>query len=117
MFERCGQMAHVYEIKINRYIVKEENTLSNNKPGEVDDQELKVYIKPLSSDAAFNKGVEYFSEIFFFYGMLLALAVYELRRAAKSSDAQALKMKQYEEDIEVAKVQLTEVAEELRKSS
>lgn len=30
MFEKFGQMAHVYEIKINRYIVKEESAL---KPG------------------------------------------------------------------------------------
>lgn len=45
-----------------------------------------MYIKPLSNDAAFNKGVEYFSEIFFFYGILMVLAVYELKRAAHSAD-------------------------------
>jgi len=72
-------MAHVYEIKINRYIVNEENKLK--KPGQVDQQELKIYIKPLSDEAAFNKGVEYFSEIFFFYGILMLLAVYEIKKA------------------------------------
>jgi hypothetical protein len=77
-------MAHVYEIKINRYIVNEENKLK--KPGQVDQQELKIYIKPLSDEAAFNKGVEYFSEIFFFYGILMLLAVYEIKKAQKSSE-------------------------------
>jgi hypothetical protein len=74
----------VYEIKINRYIVNEENKLK--KPGQVDQQELKIYIKPLSDEAAFNKGVEYFSEIFFFYGILMLLAVYEIKKAQKSSE-------------------------------
>ena len=41
---------------------------------------IKVYIKPLSADCAFNKGVEYFSEIFFFYGILMGLAIYEIRK-------------------------------------
>ena len=80
-------MAHVYEIKINRYIVNEENKLK--KPGQVDQQELKIYIKPLSDEAAFIKGVEYFSEIFFFYGILMLLAVYEIKKAQKSSEQAA----------------------------
>ena len=76
LFNKFGQMAHIYEIKLNRYIVRED--APNNKKG--DDQELKVYIKPLSDDAAFNKGVEYFSEVFFFYGVLILLAAYEIKR-------------------------------------
>jgi len=76
-----------------------------------------VYIKPLSNDAAFNKGVEYFSEVFFFYGILMALAVYELKKAQASSEKTAQQMKQYESDISATKAQLKEVGEELKKSS
>jgi hypothetical protein len=40
----------------------------------------------LSKDAAFNKGVEYFSEIVFFYGVLIALAIYEIKKNHASSE-------------------------------
>ena len=65
--------------------MKEEtkSTISKN-----DDDEIKVYIKPLADEPAFNKGVEYFSEIFFFYSILMALAYYELKKANESSIAQ-----------------------------
>ena len=63
----CGQYAHIYEVKLNRYIQKEDTNDKEENPLE---PEIKFYIKPLNEDAAFNKGVEYFSELFFFYGLL-----------------------------------------------
>ena len=45
------------------------------------DQKLDFYIKPLSDEAAFNKGVEYFVEVVFFYGILIGIAVYEIVRS------------------------------------
>ena len=77
---KCGQLAHRYEIKVNRYIVNEKPYKPNTLPGEVDEQDIKVYIKPLSDSAAFNKGVEYFTEIVFFYAVLMLIAIYELRK-------------------------------------
>jgi hypothetical protein len=61
-------------------------------PGEVDDQDIKVYIKPLSEDAAFNKGVEYFTEIVFFYGVVMAITCYEVKRNIDSSSIQKSKL-------------------------
>ena len=43
-------------------------------------QKLDFYIKPLSEEAAFNKGVEYFTEFVFFYGVLISIAVYEVSK-------------------------------------
>ena len=60
-----GQKFHYYEIYLNRLIAN-----GNNK--------LDFYIKPLSEEAAFNKGVEYFVELVFFYGVLIGLAVWEV---------------------------------------
>ena len=51
----------------------------------MDDEELETYIKPISNDAAFNKGVEYFSEIFLLYGVLLCVSAYEIDKAAKTA--------------------------------
>lgn len=69
----CGQKAHTFEIHLNRTIVN-----SNQK--------LDFYIKPLSDEAAFNKGVEYFVEVFFFYGVLITIAIWEIKRSHDSSE-------------------------------
>lgn len=79
----CGQKAHQFEIYINRKVVN-----NNSK--------LDFYIKPLSDEAAFNKGVEYFVEIVFFYGVLIAIAVYEVQRSHESSE----KLKRQIKDME-----------------
>ena len=54
-----------------------------------------MFIKPLSSSRAFSKGVEWFSEIFFFYGTLMALAAYELNKSHKASLESSNRMKRY----------------------
>ena len=81
---QCGQYAHIYEVKLNRYIQQEDKSDKQENPLQ---PEIKFYIKPLNKDAAFNKGVEYFSELFFFYGLLMALAAYEIRKAHLSAEA------------------------------
>ncbi len=48
---------------------------------------MDFYIKPLSDEAAFNKGVEYFVEVAFFYGILIGIAVWEIQKSQASSDA------------------------------
>ena len=47
---------------------------------------LDFYIKPLSDEAAFNKGVEYFVEFVFFYGVLITIAIWEIKKSQESSD-------------------------------
>ena len=41
--------------------------------------------KDLHVDMAFNKGVEWFTEVFVFYGILFLIAGYELNKAAVSA--------------------------------
>ena len=47
---------------------------------------MDFYIKPLSEEAAFNKGVEYFVEFVFFYGVLVVIALWEVKKSQESSD-------------------------------
>ena len=78
----------LFEINFSKIISKEivkEETKSGMTKNEDDD--IKVYIKPLADEPAFNKGVEYFSEIFFFYNILMLLALYELKKASDSATA------------------------------
>lgn len=70
-----GQKAHFFEVYLNRRVVNNETN-------------LEFYVKPLSDEAAFNKGVDYFVEIMFFYGILMAIAVYEVKKSAESSEKQ-----------------------------
>ena len=71
----CGQQAHKFEISLNRKIV-------NTNPT----QKIDFYIKPLSDEAAFNKGVEYFVEVIFFYGVLITIAIWEVKKSADASE-------------------------------
>ena len=38
-------------------------------------------IKEIHADMAFNKGVEWFTELVFFYGVLFVITAYELKKA------------------------------------
>jgi hypothetical protein len=75
---RSGQIAHKFEIKMDRYV------LNSNLQGK--DLELNTYIKPLNVDAAFNKGVDYATQIIFFYGVLMGIAYYEVKKNYESSE-------------------------------
>ena len=69
-FVRFGQSTHRFEIKMNRVL------LGTKGLGE---------IKEIHADMAFNKGVEWFTELVFFYGILFAIAAYELKKAEIAS--------------------------------
>ncbi len=42
-------------------------------------------IKPIHESVAFSKGVEWFTELVFFYGVLFIITWYELKKAAHQS--------------------------------
>lgn len=71
-FVRFGQRSNRFEIKLNRML------LGTKGLGE---------IKDLHIDMAFSKGVEWFTEVFVFYGILFLIAGYELNKAAVSAQA------------------------------
>ena len=39
----------------------------------------------VSEEAALTKGIEYFIEGFFFYGLIFAVCIYEIKKAFESS--------------------------------
>jgi hypothetical protein len=69
-FENFGQRANKFEVKMNRALIRSKGL------GEIPE---------LSKEIAFNKGVEWFTEVFIFYGILISIAAYEIAKAAKSS--------------------------------
>ena len=69
-FERFGQKVNIFEVKMNRTLLRSKGL------GE---------IKELSKDVSFNKGIEWFTEVFIFYGILLLIAAFEIRKAQASS--------------------------------
>lgn len=98
-------MAHVYEFNLNRYIIEG-----------AEGEGLKRFLKPLSSDAAFNKGVDYFAEIVFFYGLLMLVAIYEIRKSHYSSEAAKVKLVQNSNDVISIKADSEKLLELLKKS-
>ena len=66
-------------------------------------------MKPLSDEAAFNKGVEYFVEFVFFYGVLISIAFFELKKSQESSD----KLKKQLADLTLASKTNEELAHRL----
>jgi len=61
---------------MNRFITSE--TPAHSQSGELDVEDVRFYIKPLSEDAAFNKGVEWGSDIVFLYSLILFIGLYEI---------------------------------------
>lgn len=45
-------------------------------------------IPDLSEAVAFNKGIEWFTEVFFFYGTLTVFAIYEIDKFERSHQSQ-----------------------------
>ena len=75
---------HRFECKINRNIVQgnKSDTITHRE----DDEKLELYIKPLNSEAAFNKGVEYGIEFVILYGSLFFITAYEIKKNYEKSD-------------------------------
>ena len=69
-FMEFGQYANVFEIKLNRAMIGAKGLST---------------IQRLDDDIAFNKGVEWFTEVFIFYGILIAIAGYEINKSVASA--------------------------------
>ena len=86
-------------MKINRRLAYDGDK-SGEEANSKDDKELKLYIKPLNKESAFNKGVEYGVEFLVLYGSLFAFTVYEIKKSAQKSDAEKVRQKKIAQDIE-----------------
>lgn len=62
-FVRFGQASNRFEVRMNRMLIGSKG--------------LNI-IPELADSLAFEKGVEWFTEVFFFYGLLCIMAIYEL---------------------------------------
>lgn len=71
-FESFGQLCHRFEVALNRIIIQQKGL------GEV---------RKIPPDLAFNKGVDYFTEIVFFYAIMFGIAFYEMDKAYRASKA------------------------------
>jgi len=71
-FVGFGQLCNRFEVGLNRIIIQQKGL------GEV--RKIPPYL-------AFNKGVDYFTEIVFFYGIMFGIAFYEMDKAHRSSKA------------------------------
>ncbi len=99
---RCGQKAHQFEIYVNRRVVSQT-------------QKLDFYIKPLSDEAAFNKGVEYFVEVTFFYGILIAIGIYEVAKSHESSRKVRKQIEMMEKVCQGNELTIQQLLEEIQK--
>ena len=68
-FESFGQVCNRFEIALNRIIIQQKGL------GEV---------RAIPADLAFSKGVDYFTEIVFFYLVMFGIAIYEMDKAHRS---------------------------------
>ena len=62
---------------------------------------MRFYIKPLSEDAAFSKGVEWSSDVIFFYSILLVFGLYEIHKAHEKEEAAKELHKKFHSELEV----------------
>lgn len=68
-FESFGQLCNRFEVALNRIIIQQKGL------GEV---------RKIPPDLAFNKGVDYFTEIVFFYGIMFGIVFYEMEKSYHS---------------------------------
>ena len=68
-FSSFGQVCNRFEIALNRIIIQQKGL------GE---------IREIPPELAFSKGVDYFTEIVFFYMAMFGIAIYEMDKAYKS---------------------------------
>ena len=85
-FEKFGQFVHKTEVKINRNFVQ--GNKSDTMTHKDDDEKLELYIKPLNSESAFNKGVEYGIEFIILYGSLFFITAYEIKKNYEKSNTE-----------------------------
>lgn len=73
LFVWFGNEANQFEVRLNRWLIGSKGL------GKIPD---------LHAEMAFLRGIEWFSEIFFFYGVLFTIAGYELWKADATSKKQ-----------------------------
>ena len=78
-FVQFGQVSNRFEVSLNRVIIQQKGL------GEV---------KSLLPEVAFNKGIDYFTEILFFYGVLFGISFYQIDQSIKSSKRSKKKLKE-----------------------
>ena len=69
-FVEFGQKSNRFEIKLNRVLLGTKSL---------------VQIQNIHDSIAFTKGVEWFTEIFLFYGVLFLITWYELHKMSRKS--------------------------------
>ena len=77
-FASCGQFFNRFEVALNRIIIQKKGL------GE---------IKQIPSEAAFYKGVDYFTELMFYYGIMFGICIYEIDKQIKSSNHTQYRLK------------------------
>ena len=94
-------MCNRFEIALNRIIIQQKGL------GEV---------RKIPADLAFSKGVDYFTEIVFFYMIMFGIAIYEMEKAFKSGkktaarlDAATTNSEQFKTKLDVAKTDLNRI--------
>ena len=70
MFAYFGQFCHRSEVRLNRMMIGKKGL------GEISE---------IAPPAAFSKGVEWFTEIFFFYFLTFSIVFWELRKIYKAA--------------------------------
>ena len=66
-----GNGAHHFDVRLNRLLIGSKGL------------GLTTDLHP---DVAFVKGIEWFTEVFIFYGLLFGIAGYEMSKAAQSTE-------------------------------
>ena len=87
IFIWLGLKANRFELILDRKFI--------NPNIKIDD----MRIKPINDHLAFHKGVDFFIEIFFLYGLVLGLTFYEVKRSYVSSNKAKAKQKKIEDAI------------------
>ena len=88
MFIRLGHFAARVEVRANQIVVAAKGDRDGVGRGVAEGKEIPKadpFIPHLSDDFAFLKGVEYFSEIVFFYGLLAGMVIYEVGQAYRTA--------------------------------
>ena len=89
VFAHFGQFCHRGEIRLNRLMI--------GKQGLGD-------IKELPQPAAFSKGVEWFTEIFFFYFFTFGIVFFEMRKVFRATNERERRFQEmWEKDVEFNK--------------
>jgi len=83
-FIRFGHMCSRFEVRINRLLIQSKGL---------------GLIPKISNSMAFEKGIEWFTEIFFFYFLLAAIAAYEIDKNESSRIQQVDKLQELKDGV------------------